>query len=173
MEGIFRDPQESSNRKKRTNLKTAARAALAGAAFLSAISGTESKAEALLSHGVQEQHEAFNAEREADAFIDKVASMQLEIKDARERQNLHMIVEEYFNIFALALDTHTLHFSIKEPSSLVGEVSLPARERARQYLLPRILVSSTVTFSPAIDELRKILIARVISPEFREKLGDW
>jgi hypothetical protein len=105
-----------------------------------------------------ELHEQFNAEREADAFLGTIASLDIGIDDAEGRHNLEVIIEDKFAVFALALDTRTPYFSRKGSHLLSGSVSYAIRERARQYLLPKLQDTSPIISTPGIEILKRILV---------------
>jgi hypothetical protein len=94
----------------------------------------------------------------------------------RGRHELRQTINEHFNLFALALDKHVPYFSNKVSPKLTGPVQPQATERARQYLLPRLVAPGPARdgVGPAIEMLRQILVGTpIVSPETRKQLGDW
>jgi hypothetical protein len=160
-----------------SRFENAGRAVIASIALLGAVGANESPAEAATPQS-QEQQETFNSEKEATAFIEEIAALDVGIDDARGRHTLKIKIEEDFNVFALALDGHIPYFSSGNThASLNGSVTPEIREKARQYLLPKVL-SRSDTDNPAIEILKSIVsgtpgASSIISPELKKKLGDW
>lgn len=159
--------------KKDSGLEKAFRASLAGAAIFGAVAVTETPANAAPLQTIQEQKEIFSAEREANAFLEKITLLDAGIDDARGRKMLRIKIEEHFSTFALALDKNTPYFSSKESVSLSGSLTPQAREKARQYLFAKIQSRKTAD-NPALEELRRMMSrSLIISPEMKRRLGDW
>ncbi len=84
---------------------------------------------------------------------------------------MRTLVEEKLNVFILTLEQRQPYFSIEGTRSIQGNVTPQSRERARQVLLPKVLMRSD---NFAVQVLQEILNPRpIISPELKKKLGDW
>lgn len=169
-------PNNNSEKKGKTsNIVKTMRATLAGAALLGASQLVElprSEATTLPAQTTSESYEGFDAEHEADAFIEAIAVLEDSvIQDARGRRTLMTAIEEKLNIFALALHKEIPYFSKNETVSLSGTVTEKMREKAEQLLITT-LDSDSNNF--AVQTLSAILVnAPLISPERKKELGDW
>src|SRR3989344_2131822 len=110
---------------------------LAGVAVIGAANTPVPKAEAFHQQQALEAHEQFNAQREAEAFLEKIATMPF-----RQRSTPSALTEMQFNNLARSLEQKVPYFSILDPESLMapaapgGATTSIARERAKQVLLP-------------------------------------
>lgn len=162
MEGI---PKKISNEKeKESRLGKTARALIAGTALFGATAMAPQSAEAAQPRVQYEENEAFSAEEEAQAFLEKIATLDAGFDDARGRQKLRTIVGEYLSMFALAFDQKVAHFSSNESSSIGGDVTPQAREAALQYLATKILSFENSGDAPGIIVLKTMLSGPSMTP---------
>lgn len=141
-----------------------ARAATAAVAFLGTVGATEVPFTA--SSGFKntaEAEELFSAEREAQAFLERVSSMEVGIDDARGRAALRRRVEQEFSMFALACAQRSPHYSAESSTTLRGAITPDVRESARKYLLSR-LSQHPRGESEAIEILREFLTGGEVRP---------
>jgi len=123
-----------------------------------------------------EQAEGFSVERETRAFLDKIAGMEIGFDDARGRQKLTRDVQKELNLFALALRSHVSYFSANSSSSMSGEVSAGDLARARDTLLPRLIVDNQLNGTVGVNALRQIIRSSTtapLSPQKQKGLEDF
>jgi hypothetical protein len=112
-----------------------------------------------------EAHEAFDAEKEANAFLDHILRMYPGIDNPTGRELLSSDVEASFDTFALALSKRVPIYSSSEPhSSLAGQTSADMLEAARQYLLPKALALTPSTPSLPLRMLKELLSRSMEAP---------
>ncbi|MBM3261582.1 hypothetical protein FJY93_04145 [Candidatus Kaiserbacteria bacterium] len=150
---------------KKGKIETIARSALAGATMLGAVEASRpTVAEA--APRSYEQQETFDADVEAQAFFGEVGRMEVGIDDARGRMTLKTAIAEKFNAFTLSFEKKTPFFSSGSSGEMQGSVSAPSRERARQFILPK-LATMTLQEGEPLWVLRAMLTGspRTLPPE--------
>ncbi|MFA7302742.1 MAG: hypothetical protein WC030_03270 [Candidatus Paceibacterota bacterium] len=141
----------------KSKIRTAFEKVATGAALLGVVAAGEVPTDAH-AQPTHEQHETFNASREADTFLKDVASIRLVSDSSDGKRALWAIVDQNFDAFALSLEQQ-VPFS----GSFEGSVTPTMRENARQLLLPKLGQQNT-DGNPALERLQKILIPTTIAP---------
>lgn len=125
-----------------------------------------------------EAQEAFDAVREAEAFIQRVTELDTGFDDARGRRSLAIRIETMLDVYALAVNQKQPHFSAAGSRSLQGSVNMQARLSARDALRPvleRIVQADAETRdNTAIRILRGMLnpTPPTLSPEGQKRMRD-
>jgi hypothetical protein len=167
-------PTEGNNdQKKSSKFDKTVRSALAGAALFGVVGGAEIPKGVELPHMKSaEAHEIFNANKEAEMFIADIELLQIGIDDARGRAKLRIIVEEKLKSFALALKTKTPVFSADGNVHVQGDINAQSLERAKQYLIPRIMTRSSKD-NPGIEILKNIVNHPALTPKQKEGIKNF
>lgn len=113
-----------------------------------------------------EAQESFDANREAAAFLDEITGLE------GDQHLLAALVEEKFNVFALALEQRIPVFT--EGGSVGGSLgavsgNAQARERAKALLVPPVRARAGEG-NPALGILSQIVNERPLSPQNQEEL---
>jgi len=125
--------------KKSSKIEKAIRSTLAGAAFLGAIGGAEVPKEGGMPQMQSaEARESFDANKEADVFIEEIAGLRIGSGGITNEFELKRKVEDKVTMFVLALTLKTPMFSKKETGRFMGMVGPEDRARAAQLLRQRL-----------------------------------
>lgn len=147
-------PLKREDIQKTSALENVGKAVVFATALTSAGAMTSTPAEAAPTLTQYEQRESFNKEPEAEAFLKRIASMDVGIDDTRGKKVLYMKVSEQFNIFALSLKQRQPHFSRGGTSTLSGTLTPQAKMEAAQVLILKL--DRSTDHSPGMEALRQI-----------------
>lgn len=173
MEGYRRNNlnNDGTNRNKRK----LSRAALAAVAFLGTMPPLAALAEVGQLQQVQERNEAFDANKEADTFLDRISNEQPWGQELKEISNFDVKILHMFMNFAQALDQKIPFYSQQGLRSILGPPSFTAQAAARKYIARKLhdrLERSTN--NPGLQTLNSLLSGENFltqRPDFRGK--DW
>lgn len=156
MEKFGHRRQQDAQRPRK--LSAGIRAALAGASFLAASAVGIPDSEHLKTTQAAEAHEAFNAEIEANAFLDRITNEEEAFNDVQGRRELRMRINAKLTGFALACARRIPVYSGGEVGSEVeGKVTPQMVAAATRYLLPRLAARRGRSDSTGLKTLAELL----------------
>lgn len=153
--GGFKSLPDKKGEEVSSVLEKAGRVAVFATALTGVTATLNTPAEAAPTLTQYEQKELFSSEREAEAFLKHVASMDVGIDDARGRIALRMKVVERFTVFALSLDQKKSYMSRGDTAMIDGVLTPKAKHEAAQLLMFKLERSND--HSPGIYALRQLV----------------